>query len=203
MHDMKALDIQNGEEITGYRVKIASKPSFQITGYTIVIPPNDQTAMTSRFVRDVSSDGRLDSLKKASSVPAYIVWLGSWDSECKPGGMRYTACIEETDHTDFSCLLPGYPQHTQRFEACDWMCFEIPQERFDTGQFWKDDPYRMLRVLGYRFHVRVGVHFDAAPPDHDEMKEPCREFWISVAKQTVECDVCPVREECAKIQHFM
>jgi hypothetical protein len=48
----------------------------------------------------------------------------------------------------------------------------------------------------------VGVHFDATPPDYDEQRNPGTEFWIAVAKQTDECDVCPSREACAKVQPF-
>jgi hypothetical protein len=68
--------------------------------------------------------------------------------------------------------------------------------------FWKDDPYKMLRTLGYRFHFRVGVHFDASPPDHDEKDNPGMEFWISVAKQTEDCAACSAREECGNTQPF-
>lgn len=71
-----------------------------------------------------------------------------------------------------------------------------------NAQFWKDDPYRMLHALGYRFHIRVGVHFDAVPPDYDEQTNPGIEFWISVAKETEECDACPSRADCAEIQPF-
>jgi hypothetical protein len=82
------------------------------------------------------------------------------------------------------------------------MCFEVPQERFDAEHFWKDDPYKMLRVLDYRFHLRVGVHFDAYPPDDVEENKWAAEFWISVAKQTKECDICSAREKCGEMQPF-
>jgi hypothetical protein len=60
----------------------------------------------------------------------------------------------------------------------------------------------MLRKLGYRFHLRVGVHFDAFPPDFDKGTNPAVELWISVAKASEECEGCGVREECAGIQAF-
>jgi len=194
--------LERSEKITGYRVKINRKPAFQVIGYTIIIPPKTETQMIPRFVEELMADGRLDTLKKTSPVPVWILGLGSWDEECQPGGMRYTMCIEETEQTNLSCLLEQYPLHRQSFEACEWMCFEVPQERFDTDLFWKDDPYKMLRLLDYRFHLRVGVHFDAIPPDHDEKNNPGMEFWISVQKQDETCDVCSVREECGNILPF-
>ncbi len=193
--------LDRGEEITGYRVKVMRKPAFRVTGYTVVIPPNDWTRMIPEFVGQIMTDGRLDSLKRASTVPTWILGLGSWDDQCQPDGMRYTMCIEETEYTDLRLLGKSYLLHTQRFESCEWMCFEVPEERFDSDQFWKDDPYRMLRALDYRFHLRVGVHFDAAPPDHDEKKWGM-EFWISVAKETEGCNVCSAREKCGEMQPF-
>lgn len=201
MDDRVVTYLERSEEITGYKVKIMSKPAFSITGYTLIVPPEADAQTVPRFVGELIADGRMDALKKASAVPAWILGLGSWDGECRPGGMRYTMCIEETEHTDLRRLGEQYPLHTQRFEACDWMCFEVPLERFNE-LFWKDDPYRMLRALGYRFHLRVGVHFDASPPDWDAQKNPDMEFWISVAKETEECEVCPTREDCGRMQPF-
>jgi hypothetical protein len=111
-------------------------------------------------------------------------------------------CIEETEDTDMRQLDLRYKLHRQAFERSDWMCFDVPQDRFDSGQFWKDNPYQMLRALGYRFHVRVGVHLDAVPPDHDEETNPGVEFWISVKKETADCNVCRSRPQCAKVQPF-
>jgi hypothetical protein len=195
--------IERSQEITGYRVKTTKKPAFQVTGYTIICPPEGEGPIIKDFVAAVMTDGRMETLKKASAVPPWILGLGSWDEECQPRGMRYTMGIEENQHTELSGLLRQYPIHSQSFEACEWMCFEVPQERFDTDQFWNDDPYKMLRDLGYRFHLRVGVHFDAYPPDHDERTKPGMEFWISVMEQgNEECDICSVREGCAQIQPF-
>ncbi len=203
MDDTAITFIERSQEITGYRVKIISKPAFQVTGYTIICPPEVEGPIIKDFVAAVMTDGRMETLKKASAVPLWVLGLGSLDEECQPRGMRYTMCIEENQHTELSGLLRQYPLHTQSFEACEWMCFEVPQERFDTGLFWQDDPYKMLRALGYRFHLRVGVHFDAYPPDHDERTKPGMEFWISVMKQgNEECNSCSVREGCAQIQPF-
>ena len=193
--------LDRSEAITGYRVNILHKPDFQVTGYTLIVPPGQDNQLIPRFVDDLMADGRLDSLQKASSVPAWVLGLGSWDEACQPGGVRYTVCIEESQYTDLSRLKERYPLFSQRFEACDWMCFEIPPQRSD-GDFWKDDPYRMLTALGYRFHLKVGVHFDVYPSEDYEKTHPGRQFWISVAQQDADCDVCSVRADCEKIQPF-
>ncbi len=202
MNDGVVKILERSEEITDYRVKIRRKPSFQVTGYTLIVPPNEETLMIPQFVRGLETDGRMATLKKAASAPGWILGLGSWDEACQPGGMRYTMCVEETEQSDLGCLLEHYQIYRQRFEACEWMCFEIPQGNSGMDSFWKDAPYKMLRELGYRFHLRVGVHFDAFPIDYPRNSNHGMEFWISVAEQDKNCDICPVREDCGKIQPF-
>ncbi len=204
MDDRRVTYVENAEQIIGYKVKIMPKPVFQVTGYTMIVPPKAAAQTIPPFVAGVTADGRLDALRRASPVPTWILGLGSFDGECHPDEWRYTICIERTERADFRRLAEQYPLHTQRFEKCDWMCFEISQQRFlgELKLFWVDDPYKMLRALGYRFHLRVGVHFEAYPPDYDEQKNPGMEFWISVAKQAENCDVCSQKEQCARIQPF-
>ena len=67
------------------------------------------------------------------------------------------------------------------------MCFETTQKEFDE-RFWRDNPYTMMKKLGYQFHrgregdYSVGLHFDAYPPDYDPEENPLMEFWITVVK---------------------
>ncbi len=196
--DEGAVEYLEGSERTvGYRTKIRRKKAFQVTGYTLIVPPKAEGQLIPRFVGELMADGSLEALAKAAPVRPWVLGLGSWDPECEPGGQRYTVCIEETEGADLGRLSTKHPLHTQRFEACEWMCFEMTDK-----QLWRDDPYTMLRKLGYRFHLRVGVHFDAFPPEFDKERNPAVELWISVAKASEECEGCGVREECAGIQAF-
>jgi predicted transcriptional regulator YdeE len=178
--------IERSEEITGYRVKVMSREAFTVVGYTIVVPPRDQT-MIRRFWDDVVADGRLEALKAASSVPPWYLGLGSWDPACQKGGQRYTICIEETDHTDFAPLALQHSLFPKDIGASDWMCFEMMRKGpEDDRKFWKANPYKMMGKLGYQFHTGpgygLGLHFDACPPDYNEDTNPACEFWITVVK---------------------
>jgi predicted transcriptional regulator YdeE len=173
--------LEKSEEITGYRVRIMQRKAFKVAGYTIIVPPRSDE-MVSQFWYDVAADGRLELLKNASSVPPWILGLGSWDPECERHGQRYTICIEETEHTDFTQVAQAYHLFTKEIGASDWMCFEMTQRILDE-RFWKDNPYKMMKKLGYRFHTgdySVGLHFDAYPPDYDPKRNPVMEFWITV-----------------------
>jgi predicted transcriptional regulator YdeE len=176
-------DLQKSEEITRYRAKIMRREAFKVAGYTIIVPRRSDE-MISQFWCDVAADGRLESLKEASSVAPRVLGLGPWDPECERHGQRYTICIEETEHTDFTQLAQAHDLFTKEIGASDWMCFEITQSILDE-QFWKDNPYKMMKKLGYQFHegdYSVGFHFDAYPPDYDPESNPAMEFWITVRK---------------------
>jgi hypothetical protein len=177
--------LEKSEEITGYRVKIRKREAFNVTGYTIIVPPGPPGRVR-QFWKDVGTDGRLEKLTKASSIQPWVLGLGSWDPECEKGGQRYTICIEETEHTDFSRLSEEYRLFTKEIGASDWMCFELVESVY-FERFWRDNPYKMMGKLGYQFHTRegdysVGLHFDAYPPGHDPEKNPVMEFWITVIK---------------------
>lgn len=175
--------LHQSERITGYKVKTVDREAFRVTGYTLVVQPGKAEEQVPRFWSEVKADGRLEKLKEASLLRPWVLGLGSWDPECPQHGHRYTICLEETDSTDFAEVGSAHPLYTKEIGASLWMCFETTQERFLT-RFWKDDPYRMMRMLGYKFHTRegdysLGLHFDAYPPhygDHDTAME----FWITV-----------------------
>ena len=176
--------IEHSAEIVGYPVKIVSREAFKVTGYTLIVPPAPNETIVRQFWSDLTADGRLARLQAASSVPTWVLGLGSWDRECAKGGFRYTICIEETEFTDFSVLAREQRLFTTEIGASDWMCFEMTEAKYDA-RFWTDDPYKMMKALGYRFNGRVGVHFDAYPPGNDPESLPTMEFRITVTQRRV------------------
>jgi hypothetical protein len=176
--------IPNSEELVGYRVKIWPRDAFTVVGYTLIVPPG-RDEMPSQFWRDVAADGRLEALQKASAVPPWLLGLGSWDPECEKRGQRYTICIEETEHTDLAQLAQRYPLYRTTIGASEWMCFEMTERKYGE-RFWVDNPYAMMKKLGYRFYAggeNTGLHFDAYPPEPQPAGEPTMEFWITVTKR--------------------
>ncbi len=189
---MTATYLPGSEEIAGYKVKIWTRKAFRVFGFTMFVPRGRSgRVVIPAFYSDVIADGRLAKLTAASTVRPWVLGLGSWDPECEQYDHRYTICIEETAHTDYSQLAKEYSLFTKQIGASDWMCFELTMKAY--GQLWKDDPYKMMGKLGYEFHgapdYSLGVHFDAYPPgyrfavdpaDHDTQQP--MEFWISVKK---------------------
>jgi hypothetical protein len=178
--------IESSKELVGYKVKIWKRDRFRVRGFTRIVQPGKRgEAGIPRFVEELMADGRLQKLRAASAVPTWELGLGSWDPECPKGGQRYTVCIEETPDTDFSGLAAEHELFSKEIGASEWMCFELDTDR-EGKRFWKDNPYKMMGPLGYRFHTgegdySIGLHFDAFPPGHSESK-PAMEFWITVVK---------------------
>lgn len=178
-----SVDIANSHALVGYRVKIRRRDAFRVVGYTLIIPPRRPKAVV-EFWDEVVADGRMEQLAQASSVRPWILGLGSWDPECPKGGLRYTICIEETEHTEFSRLAAEYPLFTKDIGPSDWMCFETTHGEY-MQRFWRDNPYKMMGKLGYGFNTgdySVGLHLDAYPPAFDPETQPAIEFWITVVK---------------------
>ncbi|MHB0879059.1 MAG: hypothetical protein ACYC5O_23730 [Anaerolineae bacterium] len=177
--------IEGSEALVGYKAKVWKREPFIIVGYTLIVPPHNDE-MVGPFWFEVMADGRLDALKAASSVPTWVLGLGSWDPECEKGGMRYTISIEETAHTDFGALEKEQPLFRMTIGASDWLCFEMTEEKY-FERFWQqDNPYTMMKPLGYRFNakgVNVGLHFDAYPPGFATLTNSAMEFWITVVKE--------------------
>ena len=190
---MPTTYLADSEEITGYKVKIWTGEAFRVVGFTLLVTAGRKfERMVPDFWSEVVADGRLARLIAASTVQPWVLGLSSWDPECKKHGFRYTICIEETEHTDFTPLAQEYSLFRKQIGASDWMCFELPEDLSPNGPFWRDDPYKMMGNLGYEFHDApdhsLGLHFDAYPPSHRfgfgadyDPKQPI-EFWLSVKK---------------------
>ncbi|MHB9032012.1 MAG: hypothetical protein ACYC6L_03080 [Anaerolineae bacterium] len=97
-------------------------------------------------------------------------------------GQRYTIGVVTAPGADPSALEAGAPLYRFSIGASEWLCFET---RFINDHFWRDDHYRILRVLGFKFTnsgFGVGPHIDAYPLGFDPAASPWFEFWITVQR---------------------
>lgn len=175
--------IERAEELVGYKAKVWHREPFAIVGYTLIVAPGADRAVPD-FYTEATNDGRMAALRACSSAPTWMLGLSTWDKECEKKGYRYTICIEETQHTDFTALAQRYPLFRLELGASDWLCFEMDESKY-FERFWKDNPYAMMKPLGFRFGthgLNLGCHFDAYPPTYSET-DLAMEFWITVEKR--------------------
>ena len=180
--------IEGSKAAIGYDVSVTRRDCFRIRGYTLVAPPGKRGEIEiARLWDRLMSDGKLAKLVSASATPTNVLGLGSWDPECPKGGQRYTVCIEETTGTVFTGFGAGEELFSKVIGASDWLCFEVIFGDQYPKPFWKDDPYKMMGPLGYRFHTApndysVGLHFEVYPPGFSfgTGTSKAMQFWISV-----------------------
>jgi hypothetical protein len=186
--------IEGSKGTTGYDVSVTRRDSFHIRGYTLVAPPGKRGEVEiARLWDQLISEGKLAKLVSASATPPNVLGLGSWDPECPKGGQRFTVCIEETAGTDFTAFGPGEQLFSKVIGASEWLCFEVILGDQYPKRFWRDDPYKMMGPLGYRFHTApddysVGLHFEVYPPGFSfgSGTNKDMQFWISVLRSSPE-----------------
>lgn len=174
--------IEDSMTKVGYKVRVIEKEDIVVMGYTHVFPKEPEENDTEpNFIELLKKDGRFDKLFRIKGNNP-MMGLGSWDPECEPGGMRYTLCVEKSSDGNSNLLLEDKDYFEKAIGSSLWLCFEVPQT---DDRFWKDNPYAMLKKLGYSFHTGsfdVGLHFDVFPDDYDRVSNSAYEFWITVVK---------------------
>jgi hypothetical protein len=70
-------------------------------------------------------------------------------------------------------LPPGETLFTISIPEITWLVFRLGDFAAQYGDFWAQDPYRMVQSHGYAFDFEVGLHIDAYDEhyvlDHDAM----------------------------------
>lgn len=154
--------IEGSVSLVGYEAELFEKDDFQVIGYSALHKPDTPDFELWERLRD---DGRLDLLIEASSR-AELFGCSSGDSEATvdlpKGSYRHTVCIEVTTGVDLGPLKSD-ELFRIHIPASKWVCFNFTKERFYDGRdyrFWGDDPYGMVRRLGFRFNWSVALHMD-------------------------------------------
>ena len=154
--------LEGSVSLVGYEAELFEKDDFQVIGYSALHQPDTPDFELWERLRD---DGRLDLLIEASSR-GELFGCSSGDSEATvdlpKGSYRHTVCIEVTTGVDLGLLKPD-ELFRIHIPASRWVCFNLTKERFYDGRdyhFLGDDPYGMVKRLGFRFNWSVGLHVD-------------------------------------------
>jgi hypothetical protein len=72
-----------------------------------------------------------------------------------------------------AALLGGEALFSIPIRQAGWLVFELDSFSAQWGEFWHDDPYRLVQEIGWVFDTRVGLHIDvfttAFVSEHDAM----------------------------------
>jgi hypothetical protein len=149
-----------------YRTTYQEWPAFTITGISRI------TASGGELFDAVRRDGRWEALRRLGGEDATLYGMASFDKACSEGTYRYTLGVKNAVATAGD-LFAGETLFSLPIRQAGWLVFELDDFAAQWGEFWRDDPYRMVQELGWVFDPRVGLHIDVFPPafvlEHDPM----------------------------------
>jgi hypothetical protein len=147
-----------------YRTKYCEWPAFRITGVSSV------TVSGGEIFDAVRRDGRWEALRRLGGEDATLYGVASFDKAGSQGAYRYTLGVKDPVVTAGD-LLGGETLFSLPIRQAGWIVFELDDFAAQWGQFWRDDPYRLVQELGWAYDARVGLHIDVFPPtfvsEHD------------------------------------
>ena len=151
----------------GYKTRYQDLPAFDVTGFTKIVKSGGE------LYDEVRRDGRWDKLKSIAGDDKTIFGVASLDKHCPKGSYRYTVGIKAKAETTHGPRLDE-DLFSIHIREATWLIFVLEDFKKQYGEFWRDDPYRLIGRLGWVFDSAVGLHIDAfAEPyasDHDGME---------------------------------
>ncbi|NLE43944.1 MAG: hypothetical protein GX620_04430 [Chloroflexi bacterium] len=137
-------------------------PAFTITGVSII------TASGGELFDAVRRDGRWEALRRLGGEDATLYGVASFDKAAPQDSYRYTLGVKDPAAGD---QLAGEELFSLPIRQAGWLVFALDDFVTQWGQFWRDDPYRMVQELGWVYDAKVGLHIDVFSPafvaEHD------------------------------------
>jgi hypothetical protein len=161
----------------GYVTRCERLPAFDLIVFAKIVASGGEQ------FSEVRGDGWWEMLRGLAGEDGTIYGVASLDGECQPRGhYRYTLAVRTSPGpVDESNLPEGlFAMHIAESE---WLVFTIESFGTQYGRFWQDDPYAMLKLLGWEFSNAVGLHIDLFPPTFADGADGT-EFMMPVAQLT-------------------
>lgn len=172
---MTTTYLEGSEKITGYKARYQELPAFDVIGFTKIVESGGE------LYREVRSDGRWQVLRSIAGDDGTLYGVASLDKECPKGKYRYTIGVKViADHAREADLPENL--FSIHIKPSGWVIFSLAQAQY--GDFWRDDPFKLVNKLGWAFNTAVGLHIDAYPPsyaaDDASLEDDSEEFWMPV-----------------------
>ncbi|MCU0520646.1 MAG: hypothetical protein MUF84_08145 [Anaerolineae bacterium] len=149
-----------------YRTTYQEWPAFTITGVSKIVGSGGEVFDA------VRRDGRWEALQRLGGDDATLYGVASYDKAATQGAYRYTLGVKDVA-VAAGALLGGEALFSIPIQQAGWLVFELYSFSAQWGEFWHDDPYRLVQEVGWVFDTRVGLHIDvfttAFVSEHDAM----------------------------------
>ena len=147
-----------------YRTTVQEWPAFTITGVSSI------TASGGEIFDAVRQGGRWEALQRLGGDDATLYGVASYDKAATQGAYRYTLGVKDAA-VAADALLGEEALFSIPIRQARWVVFELDDFAAQWGEFWRQDPYRMVQELGWVYDARVGLHIDVFTPafvsEHD------------------------------------
>jgi hypothetical protein len=154
-------------------------PACDILGFSKIV------ASGGELYGEVRGDGRWEQLRRLGGDDPTIYGVASHDPLAPQGQYRYTVGLRATD---IGAELYGKPNpflaqglFPVRIPASDWLIFRLSFKDL-FGQLWQDDPYRLVKQVGWDFNTDANLHCDVFSPLYVKDGEDDFEFWMPVIR---------------------
>ena len=161
--------------VNGFNVSIEKRPSFNIIGFTKFVKLDGKSIAA--FLNELTETGNIKKLLQTSKKTQQI-WVclsgneGRADADC-----RCTVCVEQDENQNFSSFSENELFSLHAPES-DWAVFEV-NEHQSPAELHKNDVYKMIAEIGYKFNFDVGFHLDN---EHDWKPGKTMKFLLPVLK---------------------
>jgi len=165
---------QHNEVNVGYKTRYQELPAFDLIGFTKCVESGGE------LYEGVRSDGRWEALKTIAGDDKTIFGVATHDKQCP--GYRYTIGVKakaeflEKPHDDLFSI---------HIKQAGWLIFTLESFIKQYGQFWGDNPYRLIEKLGWSFDSAMGLHIDAYAASYTSDQDGM-EFMMPVTRSTKE-----------------
>lgn len=140
----------------GYKTRYQELPAFDLIGFTKIVGSGGE------LYDEVRNDGRWEKLQTIAGDDKTIFGVASLDKECTKGKYRYTIGVKSLEQS-----LLDNDLFTIHIKQAGWLIFTLENFNKQYGQFWSDDPYRLIEMLGWEFNRSIGLHIDAFGASYD------------------------------------
>jgi len=171
---MRISHAEDDRTLTGYSTKYKRLPAFDLTGFTKIVESGGELYDKAR------GDGRWEVLRNIAGDDKTIYGVASFDKECTKGHYRYTLAVKASEDQVRNANL-GDSLFSIHIKESEWIVFTIDSFAAQWGKFWQDNPYNLIKKLGWDFNLVVGLHIDVFPPSYSS-NDDCMEFMMPVRR---------------------
>jgi len=166
---------EDNKALTGYSTKYQRLPAFDLTGFTKIVPSGGE------LYDEVRSDGRWEVLRNIAGDDKTIYGVASHDKDAPKGRYRYTLAVKEPSEERVRNAGLGDSLFSIHIRESEWIVFELESFAMQFGKLWQDNPYNLVKKLGWEFNPKVGLHIDVFPPSYSSNDDPMQ-FMMPVRR---------------------